>query len=434
MIQEVYKPRRRVGGVLKISRVYRGRYRFGDMTKCAYVALGVADKQVAERMLAQIVTEKQRESVGLIDPKAVRDGASRRLGEHVVDYSADLAKKGRDAKYIENVQRWIRKLASEGSWRRVSDITPDSFIAWRSRQSKAPRTLNHYLEATRAFLNWLEGVGRINSNPLSRVQKVEERGQEKRVRRSLTDDEMKRLLTSSGERKLFYLTAVHTGLRRDESKKLEWGDVFLGDKPSLRVRGSTTKNKKSCTIPMHPELAAEFRKIEVPANLALRVFVGAKYPTRYTRQRDFKNAGIPHIDQHGRIADLHALRHTLNTRLQSAGVGMRTAMEVMRHSDPRLTSRTYTDAMALPTTEAIGMLPSFLHDAQIDAHISGAAGHSLASADIKAPIVMHSQVPIDETEKHAPASSGTEWQETGNGSSGRIRTYDQSVNSRPLYH
>jgi hypothetical protein len=172
---------------------------------------------------------------------------------------------------------------------------------------------------------------------------------------------------------------------------------------------------------MHPELAAEFRKSEVPSNLALRVFVGSKYPTRYTRQRDFKNAGIPHIDQHGRIADLHALRHTLNTRLQSAGVGMRTAMEVMRHSDPRLTSRTYTDATALPTTEAIGMLPSFLHDAQIDAHVAGAKGHSLSPADIEASVETHSEVPVVEDERHSPASIGTDGQKCENGSSGRIR-------------
>jgi hypothetical protein len=243
----------------------------------------------------------------------------------------------------------------------------------------------------------------------------------------LTDDEMKRLPACSGERKLFYLTAVHTGLRRNELKELEWGEVLLSDKPSLRVRGSTTKNEKSCTIPMHPELAAEFRKVEAPANLSSPVFVGSRFPTRYTRQRDFKNAGIPHRDQHGRVADLHALRHTLNTRLQSAGVSMRTAMEVMRHSDPRLTSRVYTDTMALPTTEAIGMLVGFLPDAQIDAHISGAKGHSLSSADIEAPVETHSEVPVAEDERRSPSSSDTNWQRCENGSSGRIRTYDSPI-------
>ena len=434
MIQKVDKPRRRVNGVLKISRVYRGRYRFGDMPRCAYVALGVSDKQVAERKLAQIVAEKQQESVGLIDSKAIRDGAHRKLGEHLNDYCSDLARKGRDAKYVENVQRWIKKVATECNWRRPSEITGDGFITWRSRQKKAHRTLNHYLEAFRAFLNWLQGVERIKSNPLLRVQKVEERGNETRVRRSLTDDEMKRLLACSGERKLFYLTAVHTGLRRNELKELEWGDVLLIDKPGLRVRSSTTKNKKSCTIPMHPELAAEFRKVEVPANLSLRVFVGSRFPTRYTRQRDFKNAGIPHRDQLNRVADLHSLRHTLATRMQKAGVPMRIAMEAMRHSDARQTAGTYTDVMALPTAEALGGLTGFLHDAQIDAHISGAAGHSLSPADIQAPTGVQSQVPVNEDGRHSPASSGTDWQKCENGSSGRIRTYDQSVNSRPLYH
>jgi hypothetical protein len=139
------------------------------MTKCAYVALGVSDKQVAERKLAHIVAEKQRESVGLIDSKAIRDGAHRKLVEHLNDYCADLARKGRDAKYVENVQRWIKKVAAECNWRRAADITADGFITWRSRFKRAPRTLNHYLEAFRAFLNWLQGVERIKSNPLSRI-------------------------------------------------------------------------------------------------------------------------------------------------------------------------------------------------------------------------------------------------------------------------
>ncbi|MGC8553619.1 MAG: hypothetical protein ACP5O7_12260, partial [Phycisphaerae bacterium] len=45
------------------------------------------------------------------------------------------------------------------------------------------------------------------------------------------------------------------------------------------------------------------------------------------------------------------------TNLGRAGVSIRTAMEVMRHSDPRLTTRTYTDGTLLPTAEAVESLP-----------------------------------------------------------------------------
>ena len=69
---------------------------------------------------------------------------------------------------------------------------------------------------------------------------------------------------------------------------------------------------------------------------------------------------IPYIDEHGRRADFHALRHTLATNLARNGVLPRVAMEFMRHNEMRLTNKTYTDVTCLPMAEAAEMLPRFL--------------------------------------------------------------------------
>ncbi len=68
-------------------------------------------------------------------------------------------------------------------------------------------------------------------------------------------------------------------------------------------------------------------------------------------------------DQHtqGRRVDFHGLRHTLATRLAVAGVQPRVAMELMRHSDMRLTQKVYTDASLLPTFDAVTSLPSLMN-------------------------------------------------------------------------
>jgi hypothetical protein len=61
----------------------------------------------------------------------------------------------------------------------------------------------------------------------------------------------------------------------------------------------------------------------------------------------------------------------------------------MRHSDMNLTNKTYTDASALPTAEAMAMLPSFLTkelgtdkksttDTHIADHEPVSAGHSVS--------------------------------------------------------
>ena len=58
--------------------------------------------------------------------------------------------------------------------------------------------------------------------------------------------------------------------------------------------------------------------------------------------------------------DFHSLRHTLATNLALAGTAPRVAMEAMRHSDMRLTTKTYTDAGLLPLFDAVTKLPSFV--------------------------------------------------------------------------
>jgi integrase len=77
-------------------------------------------------------------------------------------------------------------------------------------------------------------------------------------------------------------------------------------------------------------------------------------------RRDLKKAGVIYCDAQGRVADFHALRKTFDTHLQLNGAMPRVTMELMRHSDMRLTMKTYTDATLLPIAEAVNALPSYL--------------------------------------------------------------------------
>jgi integrase len=80
-------------------------------------------------------------------------------------------------------------------------------------------------------------------------------------------------------------------------------------------------------------------------------------PTLETLQRDLTRAGISYRDAEGRQADFHSLRYTFCTFLALANVPIRTAMELMRHKDPRLTLQIYTDAGQLDLDEAVSRLP-----------------------------------------------------------------------------
>ena len=71
------------------------------------------------------------------------------------------------------------------------------------------------------------------------------------------------------------------------------------------------------------------------------------------------------VQERHRTADFHSLRKTLGTELATAGVPIRIAMELLRHSDAKLTTKIYTDAGMLPIWDAVGALPMF-NDTQID--------------------------------------------------------------------
>ena len=173
-----------------------------------------------------------------------------------------------------------------------------------------------------------------------------------------------------------YMAAVYTGLRRSELAKLEWGDVDLdGPQPQLRVRASTTKNKKEARLPLHDDLAATLRAMK-PDDAAPQDRVFAELRRMRLFKLDLEAAGIPYTNGRGERADFHSLRHTCATLMNNAGVPFRVAMAIMRHSDPKLTAKVYTDQGQLDTAAAVARLPALggLHSL-IHSRKLGAAGH-----------------------------------------------------------
>jgi len=89
------------------------------------------------------------------------------------------------------------------------------------------------------------------------------------------------------------------------------------------------------------------------------VFNG-RVPRMKTFRRDLARAGIVYQDAAGRRVDFHSLRMVFATWLAVGGVHPRVAMELMRHSDLKLTMKIYTDASQLPLVAGVERLPSFV--------------------------------------------------------------------------
>ena len=83
MIFKVEKRRFRQNGVLRLTRYYHLRYRFGEMAVDRWKSLGVTDKQVAEKRAQEFIQEKEREAAGILEPKVIRTAAMRPLAAHL---------------------------------------------------------------------------------------------------------------------------------------------------------------------------------------------------------------------------------------------------------------------------------------------------------------------------------------------------------------
>jgi len=124
------------------------------------------------------------------------------------------------------------------------------------------------------------------------------------------------------------------------------------------VPSSISKNRKESIHYLRPELAESLR-IFRPNDAKPEDFVfRGQMPRIPTFKRDLAAAGITFEDVRGRRIDLHGLRKTYGTMLAAAGVSPRVAMELMRHSDMKLTMGVYTDVAQLPMIAETARLPS----------------------------------------------------------------------------
>jgi hypothetical protein len=194
-------------------------------------------------------------------------------------------------------------------------------------------------------------------NPVADVEKVDETADVRRERRALAADELVRLLDAVPEHyRLGYQVLMGTGLRRAELRALRWGDVKLNaPHPFIQLRAADTKGKRADVLPLRADLADLLRKAKGDAGDGDRVV--KVLPRIPTHRKYLKAAGIPWLDDAGRRADLHALRHSYGTLLSKGGVSPREAMSLMRHTDLRLTMKVYTDPRIFDLAGAVEKLP-----------------------------------------------------------------------------
>lgn len=248
---------------------------------------------------------------------------------------------------------------------------------YSSRSEIGTTTSDHYVTVLKRFGNWLVKPGRkTESSPFADLDKLNDDSEVRKERRVLDRAEFAELIAATTEsektfrgleprdRAMIYTVAAYTGLRASEIGSLTEQSFDFGSTPTVTVKAAYTKNSELAVIPLRDDLATSLKAYiasRQPATLSIEREPQLLWPGTWSNvgakmiRIDLAAAKISYtID--GKDYDFHALRHQFITGLARAGVSLKSAQQLARHSKPELTANTYTHLSVRDTSADVEKL------------------------------------------------------------------------------
>ncbi len=350
-----------------------------------------ANRREAELIRARWETQA-REAHADPEQYRARLEEARPLAEHVAEYVAHLEAGQKSPHHVRQVAAILGKFCALTGAGRVGDLTlarVDRLTNHHLNKGNCPRTVNHALSILKAFSAWLDRSGKTRLDPLRHARKLNAATDTRRARRAMSGDELAwlahhtralgndRANLPGPKRAALYLLAACSGLRAGELRSLTPAAFDLGDEPSATVKAAYAKNRKEARQPLAPDVAEALRLIVCATAEGEPVFYGLHKQARMLRddmlaaREAWIRAGQDYAeksartasdflkpkDAQGKVVDFHALRHTFITGLRRAGVDIKTAQLLARHSDAKLTLAIYSHAIPEEVRKAAPGLP-----------------------------------------------------------------------------
>src|SRR5438093_1942111 len=274
-------------------------------------------------------------------------------------------------KYKQIVNEFLAHIGKKAD-HLLREITQADIRSWRDalkRKGLAAPTVNHAIKILRMPFNAAHDAGHIEINPTKnavRPLRDEARNGEKDV---FTPEQITELIKAapSEDWKGAILCGYYTGLRLRDVADLEWSAVDL-DRCTIRV--TTRKTLRTVTVPIHPQFRACLEKQtrgigKAPVFPTLagksgggksglsmafkRIMERAKIKGRLLR--DATGAGRSQSS-----LSFHSLRHSFNSAMANAGVGVEMRQELIGHSSLEM-NKIYTHPDIEVKREAVLKLP-----------------------------------------------------------------------------
>ena len=362
--------------IRKQSKFWYIDYKTADGTRKRVKAF--KDKQATAQLAAQLEKEAELAQAGIVDK--YKEHRKRPLAEHLEDFEQSLLAKGGTVKNAKQVKSRVKRVFDECKFTFWNDIQASKVQYTISDLRKyvktkaglkdlgeiSAQTYNFYLKAVKQFCKWMVQDDRVGESPVEHLQTINVRTDRRHDRRSLEPDEIRRLLEATRaaperfgmtghQRAILYRLAIETGLRRDELKSLKKSS-FDFENCTVMVEAAYSKNRKQSVLPLRKDTAAEIESLLQGKLPTIQVF---KVPEKTANmlKADLEAVKIPYVDDAGRYADFHALRHSTGSLLVASGAHPKVVQSIMRHSDINLTMSRYTHIFRGQESDAVAKMP-----------------------------------------------------------------------------
>jgi len=310
--------------------------------------------------------------IGLLERQRVAAGKA--LKEHLDDFERYLASKGNTKGHVKETVSRINRLLESCGFRFWSEIAAGKvqqcLADFRNgKEGISIRTGNQHLQSFKQFCKWMVKDRRASESPVDHLGKINEKTDNRRKRRALTLDELKALLKAARkgpvvhgmtgkDREMLYRIAMETGLRWSELRSLKVSSFSLEtEPPTVHVDAAYSKHRQEDVLPLRAETAVLIREYFSKAFPEIPAFPMRKGRGAEMMRHDLEAAEIEYVDEGGRYADFHSLRHSYITALAKSGVHPKTAQSLARHSTISLTMDHYTHTVLEDQSEALKKLP-----------------------------------------------------------------------------
>jgi integrase len=247
----------------------------------------------------------------------------------------------------------------------LHDVRTVDVELWLHSLTFAPGTRSKIRNIMSAVFNHAIRHEWMDRNPITKVRTSAKRLREPDV---LTPAEIASLLAELELReRAMVMLAGSTGLRRSELVALTWADIDL-ELMQVNVRRSCVRNHFGDTkteasrkpVPLHPSvvkcLQAWRKESPYPGDddfILPSVRLQGKQPlSPDTLLKKIIRPAVIRAGIKGKAIGWHSFRHSLATNLRAAGVDLKTAQELLRHANSRITLEVYTRAISATKREA----------------------------------------------------------------------------------